>query len=86
MNELAYLLSPLAVRERSRLLFDHAMAGRTNFRVNLNRLSEVADFVIEVTQANYPDLEIPFHSRWGHFQAGKVGHGGRRHGSSGQDT
>ncbi len=72
MNELAYLLSPLAVRERSRLLFDHAMAGRTNFRVNLNRLSEVADFVIEVTQANYPDLEIPFHSRWGHFQAGKV--------------
>jgi hypothetical protein len=28
--------------------------------------------VLDVTRENYPDLDIPFHSRWGHFRAGGV--------------
>lgn len=67
-----YLLSPVAVRERSRQIYDLALEGKTHFKVNLERLPEVAKFVLEVTRSNYPDLNIPFHSRWGHFQAGKV--------------
>jgi hypothetical protein len=67
-----YLLSPLAVRERSKQIFDLALSGKTHFKVNLEQLPEVARFVLEVTRSNYPDLQIPFHSRWGHFQAGKI--------------
>lgn len=67
-----YLLSPQAVRERSRAVYDLALNGKTHFKINESKLSEVAQFVLEVTRTNYPDLKIPFHSRFGHFQAGKV--------------
>src|SRR5262249_19469879 len=36
------------------------------------RLAAVAQYVAEVTRAAYPDLEIPYHSRWRHFAAGGV--------------
>lgn len=71
-SEIDFLLSPRAVRERSAKLLEHALAGRTHFEVHLDRLPEVAKLVAEVTRANYPSLEIPFHSRWGHFQAAGV--------------
>jgi hypothetical protein len=29
----------------------------------------VADYVIEVIRAEYPNVDIPFHSRWRHFEA-----------------
>jgi hypothetical protein len=71
-NSVDYLLSPQAVRERSRVIYDQAVAGKTHFKVNPEKLGDVAQFVLDVTRSNYPDLLIPFHSRWGHFQAGKV--------------
>jgi hypothetical protein len=71
-TDVNYLLSPVAIRERSLALFEHAINGKTHFKVNLDRLPEVSKYVLEVTKANYPDLNIPFHSRFGHFQAGGV--------------
>lgn len=71
-SELSYLLSPKAIRERTRALYELALSGKTNFKVNSSKLSEVSKFVTEVTLENYPSLKIPFHSRWGHFQVGKV--------------
>jgi hypothetical protein len=38
-----------------------------NFRVDLGRLDDAAELVIETTRAAYPSLDIPFHSRWRHF-------------------
>jgi len=35
-------------------------------------ISAVADYVADVTRASYPDLKIPYHSRWRHFSAGGV--------------
>lgn len=67
-----YLLSPEAVRERSRALYDLALNGKTHFKVNESKIAEVAQFVLDVTKANYPTMQIPFHSRFGHFQAGKI--------------
>ena len=32
----------------------------------------MADYVIQVIREQYPDLQIPFHSRWRHFEAGGV--------------
>ena len=38
-----------------------------NFRVDLGRLEDAARLVIETTRAAYPTLDVPFHSRWRHF-------------------
>jgi hypothetical protein len=70
---LDYLLSPEAIRDRSQVLFD--LAGRdqlAHFRCDLDRLSATADYVIQVMQAQYPDGQIPFHSRWRHFEVDGV--------------
>jgi len=70
--DVEYLLSPAAVRERSKKVYETALSGATHFKVHPEKILEVAKFVLEVTRSNYPDLNIPFHSRWGHFQAGKI--------------
>lgn len=69
-RELDYLLSPVAIRERAGRLFVAAEAGQTHFAIHPERVGPVVDFVIEVIRQNYPDLKIPFHSRWGHFRVG----------------
>jgi hypothetical protein len=71
-EDLSYLLSPQAIRERARMLYQAALDGKTHFQVRPEKVSEVAKYVTAVTLANYPKLEIPFHSRWGHFQVGGI--------------
>jgi hypothetical protein len=62
------LLSAAAVRERAHLLLQKGLDGTLpHFRVDLRRLETAADLTLEVTRAAYPDLDIPFHSRWRHF-------------------
>lgn len=71
-SEIDYLLSTRAIRERSLKLFELTEAGRTHFAYHPEKLDEVADFVVATTRTNYPDLKIPFHSRWGHFKAAGI--------------
>ena len=71
-KEIDYILSAQAVRERTSKLFDLTVAGKTNFEYHEEKLEEVSKFVLEVIKDNYPDLKIPFHSRWGHFQVGNI--------------
>lgn len=71
-DKIKYLLSAKAVRERTTKLFDLTKEGKTHFEIHEEKLPEVAEFVLEVIKDNYPTLEIPFHSRWGHFQVGGV--------------
>jgi hypothetical protein len=62
------LLSAAAVRERVNLMLQKGLDGTLpHFRVDLGRLESAADLTLDVTRAAYPDLEIPFHSRWRHF-------------------
>ncbi|EPX57995.1 putative pyrimidine-degrading protein DUF1688 [Cystobacter fuscus DSM 2262] len=69
----SYLLGPLAIRERCRALLELGLAGRLeHFRVDTARLPAVADYVLEVTREAYPSLDIPVHSRWGHFDVGGI--------------
>jgi hypothetical protein len=73
MNEtISYLLSPIAIRERTQKIFDLTVNNKTNFIYHPDKLESVCDFVIEVIKDNYPDLNIPFHSRWGHFKVGNI--------------
>ncbi len=60
------LLSAAAVRERAHKML--ALGDRLpNFQVDLARLDDTAQLVIDTTRAAYPTLDIPFHSRWRHF-------------------
>jgi hypothetical protein len=60
------LLSAAAVRERAHAML--ALGERLpNFRVDLSRLQATAQLVLDMTLTAYPTLDIPFHSRWRHF-------------------
>ena len=70
---IAYLRSPAAIRERCGQLFALVIEGKSRyFTCDLTQLTKVADYVIEVMRGEYPDLEIPFHSRWRHFEVAGV--------------
>ena len=61
------------MRDRCGQLFDACLQGDLkHFACDLSCLDSVADYVIETTQAQYPDFNIPFHSRWRHFDVGDV--------------
>lgn len=68
---IAYLFSPRAVRDRCGQLFELARQDKlAHFRLHLSQLPFAAEYVLAVMQQNYPDLQVPFHSRWRHFNAG----------------
>ncbi len=67
------LLSAAAVRERCALVFAAAEREETrHFRIVPSLLNTAADRVVAVTRRRYPDLAVPYHSRWRHFSAGGV--------------
>ena len=68
-----YLRSAKAVRDRCQLIFVQAKQGSLkHFAYHPERLSQVAELVARVTKDSYPDLKIPFHSRWRHFGVGGI--------------
>lgn len=71
MEAAAWLRSAAAVRERANTML--ALAERNalaHFKLHPQRIDAAADYVIETIRERYPSLEIPFHSRWRHFDAG----------------
>jgi hypothetical protein len=69
----AYLRSPAAIRDRCGQLFTKVVEGNSRyFSCDLTQLGRVADYVVSVMREEYPYLDIPFHSRWRHFEAGGV--------------
>lgn len=55
------------------MVYAAAEAGAlAHFALDLDRLDATADRVVETIRQDYPDLDIPFHSRWRHFDAGGV--------------
>ncbi|MEN3319511.1 MAG: hypothetical protein V7643_2912 [Mycobacterium sp.] len=69
----AVLRTTTAIRKRARYLLSRARAGESSwFTVDDDSLSGAAAEVADITRARYPDLHIPYHSRWRHFEAGGV--------------
>ena len=67
------LLDPATIRRRCANILAAADAGEArHFRVDRGRVAAAADRVARVTRRRYPDLAIPYHSRWRHFEAGGV--------------
>jgi GTP cyclohydrolase II len=69
----AALRNTTAIRERARQLLERARAGDSRwFSVHDDALQAAAAEVAGITHVRFPDLKIPFHSRWRHFEAGGV--------------
>ena len=67
------LLTAAAVRTHCAEVAAEAIAGRSAlFAWNEERLPIVAAYVVDVIRDRYPDLRVPIHSRWRHFEAGGV--------------
>ena len=67
------LLNAGAVRDRAHRMLEMGLDDQlSGFRIELDRLSEAADFVLAATRKTYPTLDVPFHSRWRHFVVGGV--------------
>lgn len=70
---IADLRAPSTIRERCHHLLTLAQADRLqHFVYDPDRLDETAAYVETVIRETYPDLDIPFHSRWRHFNVGNI--------------
>ena len=43
-----------------------------HFRLASARLDEAVQRVVDITRRRYPDLAVPYHSRWRHFSAREI--------------
>jgi len=69
----AELRTTAAIRERAQFLLHRARCGDSSwFRIDDTALPEAAGYVADLTTRRFPGLDIPFHSRWRHFEAGGV--------------
>lgn len=67
----AWLRTPEAIRARAHALLALGEADALpHFTVHPERLDGVAEYVAGVIRLAHPDLRIPHHARWRHFQAG----------------
>jgi hypothetical protein len=69
----AWLMTAEAVRARAHEILALAEAGDApHFTYHPERLAPTVDYVLATIRPSYPDLAIPFHSRWRHFAVGGV--------------
>ncbi|QCN99503.1 DUF1688 family protein (plasmid) [Azospirillum argentinense] len=65
---MGWLLSADAVRQRAHAILAKAERGDlAHFELRPERLLDAAALVAAVTRESYPDLDVPYHSRWRHF-------------------
>lgn len=58
------------IRQRCGEVFAMAEQGKSkHFSLHMDKLDSAVDLVVDVTRNAYPDLQIPYHSRWRHFPA-----------------
>lgn len=70
---IALLRSTSTIRERCNHILESVENNQSaHFTVNTGKLDQAAQQVEQVTRQNYPDLRIPYHSRWRHFESGGV--------------
>ena len=73
MNVLQSLQNLNTIRQQSYRLLALAKEKQLNyFTYNEKALAAAADFVIEIIDEQYPSLNIPYHSRWRHFEVGNI--------------
>jgi hypothetical protein len=72
-HPLALLHDPATIRARCAAILRAVESNVSeHFTVDRSRLAALADRVAALTRKRFPDLHIPFHSRWRHFEAGGI--------------
>ncbi len=72
-HPLAPLHDPATIRARCAAVMRSVESGVSpSFALDRSRLSALAERVAALTLRRFPDLVIPYHSRWRHFEAGGV--------------
>jgi hypothetical protein len=72
-GDVATLFSTPAIRSRANGLLTRARAGQSEFfSIDGSAMASAAQIVADVTRERYPNLAIPYHSRWRHFEVGGV--------------
>ena len=67
------LREPATIRERCANITAAVEAGDSAwFRIDDSRCAYTARLVAELTLRQYPGLNVPYHSRWRHFEAGGI--------------
>ena len=71
-DTIAYLRTPAAIRERAEKMLKYVEDGRSTwFALDGDGLEAAVQATLEVTRQRFPNpVDIPFHSRWRHFEAG----------------
>lgn len=71
-DSIAYLRSPIAIRERAGRMLKYVEDGRSRwFSSDANGLEAAVQATLAVTRERFANpAAIPFHSRWRHFEAG----------------
>ena len=71
-GSLAYLRTPVAIRERAEKMLTYVEDGKSAwFALDGNGLEAAVQATLEVAHKRFPNpADIPFHSRWRHFEAG----------------
>jgi len=73
IDAVTQIRDPATIRSRCASITQAVGDGRSaHFKLDRSRLGEVAARVEQMTRAQYPDLRIPYHSRWRHFETGGV--------------
>src|SRR5580700_10253610 len=70
--DIAYLRTPVAIRERAGQVLKYVEDGRSAWwSVDANGLEAAVQATLDVTAKRFANpAAIPFHSRWRHFEAG----------------
>ena len=80
------LLSAQAVRSHCEQIMALAEQDRAPyFQLHMARMPEAAAWVADTIRLQYPDLDVPYHSRWRHFEAGGIDRWGRLANGQGLD-
>ena len=67
------LLSAQAVRSHCAQIMALAEADRAPyFQLHMEHMPAAAGWVADTIRMQYPDLDVPYHSRWRHFEAGGI--------------
>ncbi|MDE2594494.1 MAG: DUF1688 family protein [Burkholderiales bacterium] len=62
-----------AIRRHAAPLTDRARQGQSElFAWRDDKLHDTAAYVAQIIKQNHPDLRVPYHARWRHFEAGGV--------------
>lgn len=71
-NDLAYLRTPVAIRERAAKVLKFVQDGQSQwFQLDASGLENAVQATLAVARERFPDpAAIPFHSRWRHFEVG----------------